>query len=81
VKNRSVMEIIVLTFTLIIAFVIVGLSSALIFLEVRDPSTDTSVLTATLSSLVSAIFGVLVGTMINKGDKINSRPDDEEEGE
>jgi len=73
------MEIIVLSFTLIIAVVLIGLSAALIFIEVRDPETDTSLLTSTLTSLISAILGALFGMMIGKNDKINRRPNDPEE--
>ena len=77
-KNRSAAEIIVITFTIVVAFVIMSLSIGLIVVEVREPETDTSVLTATLMSLTSAILGTLFGMLISKGDRINQRPEDKE---
>ena len=78
-KNRSAVEIIVITFTFVVAIVLVGLSVGLIFVEIRDPETDSTVLTSTLMSLVSAILGTLFGMLISKGDKINRRPNDKED--
>jgi hypothetical protein len=62
-----------------VAIVLVGLSVGLIFVEIRDPETDSTVLTSTLMSLVSAILGTLFGMLISKGDKINRRPNDKED--
>jgi len=44
-----------------------------------EPETDTSILAATISSLISAILGALFGMMIGKNDKISRRPKDQEE--
>lgn len=75
-RNRSAVEIIVITFTFVVAIVIVGLSIGLIVVEIRNPEADTSVLTATLMSLTSAILGTLFGMLISKGDRINARPNE-----
>lgn len=79
VRHRSAVEIIVITFTLVVAFILVGLSIGLIVIEVTNPESDTAVLTSTLMSLTSAILGTLFGMLISKGDRINRRPDDKED--
>ena len=80
-KYRSAVEIIVIMLTFIVAFVIVAMSIGLLVVEIKDPETDTSVLTATLMSLTSAILGTLFGMLISKGEQINKRPDDKEDDE
>lgn len=80
-KYRSAVEIIVITLTFIVAFVIVAMSIGLLVVEIKDPETDTSVLTATLMSLTSAILGTLFGMLISKGEQINKRPDTKEDDE
>jgi len=80
-KDRSAVEIIVITLTFVVAIVIVGLSFTLMFVEIKNPETDTSVLTSTLMSLTSAILGTLFGMLISKGDRINARPKDKEDDE
>lgn len=67
--------------TFIVAFVIVAMSIGLLVVEIKDPETDTSVLTATLMSLTSAILGTLFGMLISKGEQINKRPDTKEDDE
>ena len=67
--------------TFIVAFVIVAMSIGLLVVEIKNPETDTSVLTATLMSLTSAILGTLFGMLISKGEQINKRPDDKEDDE
>ena len=78
-KNRSVVEIIVIMLTIVVGFVIMTMSSAIMIIEIRDPETDTSLITATLTSLVSAILGALFGMMIRGNEKISRRPDDKED--
>ena len=78
-KYRSAVEIIVIMLTFIVAFVIVAMSIGLLVVEIKNPETDTSVLTATLMSLTSAILGTLFGMLISKGEQINKRPDDKED--
>ena len=80
-KYRSAVEIIVIMLTFIVAFVIVAMSIGLLVVEIKNPETDTSVLTATLMSLTSAILGTLFGMLISKGEQINKRPDDKEDDE
>lgn len=80
-ENRSSVEIIVIVLTLVVAFVIVAMAIGLLIVEIKDPGTDTSVLTATLMSLTSAILGTLFGMLISKGEQINRRPNDREDDE
>ena len=78
-RNRSAVEIIVIMLTFIVGFVIVSMSIGLLIVEINTPESDTSVLTATLMSLTSAILGTLFGMLISKGEKINQRPSDKED--
>lgn len=78
-RNRSAVEIIIITFTFVVAIILVSLSFGLIYTEIRNPEADTTVLTSTLMSLTSAILGTLFGMLIAKGDRINRRPDEKED--
>jgi hypothetical protein len=66
VKNRSVIEIMVITFTFIIAFFIVGLGVLIVIVETRNPEADTGIIANTLASLVSGILGALLGLIAGK---------------
>ena len=50
-KGRSVIEIMVLAFTGIVAFMIVGLGIMIIVVEVKNPEADTGLIANTLMSL------------------------------
>jgi hypothetical protein len=66
VKNRSVIEIMVLVFTFIIGFFIVGLGVLIVIVEVKNPEADTGIIANTLASLVSGILGALLGLIAGK---------------
>ena len=83
-KNRSTLEIMILTFTFIVAFMIMGLGVMIIVVEVKSPEADTGLIANTLMSLVSGILGALLGLIAGKSsatgstttvDKITKRPD------
>ena len=78
-KDRSVVEIIVIMLTACVGFAIVSLTFALIFVQIRDPETEPSAITATLISLISAMLGTLFGILISKGQRINRRPEKKED--
>jgi hypothetical protein len=65
-KRRSVIEIMVITFTFIVAFFIVGLSVLILIVEVKNPDADTGIIANTLASLVSGILGALLGLIAGK---------------
>jgi hypothetical protein len=65
-KNRSVIEIMVLVFTFVVAFAIIGLGVLIVVVEGRNPEADTGVIANTLSTLVSGILGALLGLIAGK---------------
>ena len=75
-KGRSVIEIMVLAFTGIVAFMIVGLGIMIIVVEVKNPEADTGLIANTLMSLVSGILGALLGLIAGKSSAVSGSPDD-----
>ena len=67
-KGRSVIEIMVLVFTGIVAFTLVGLGVIILVVEVRHPNADTALLVNTMMSLVSGILGALLGLIAGKSN-------------
>ena len=81
-RNRSVLEIMILTFTFVVGFMIVGLSVLILIVEVKNPAADTGIIANTLMSLVSGILGALLGLIAGKstaGGGLNTRPDGTED--
>lgn len=81
-KGRSVIEIMVLTMTFVVAISITGLGFLIIFVEMRNPEADTGLIANTLMSLISGILGALLGLIAGKSaavggdeDSLHSRPD------
>ena len=81
-KNRSVIEIMIMVFTFVVGFMIVGLSVLILIVEVKNPAADTGIIANTLMSLVSGILGALLGLIAGKsssGASLNTRPDGTED--
>jgi hypothetical protein len=81
-KGRSVIEIMVLVFTFVVAFAIIGLGVLIVVVEAVNPEADTGVIANTLSTLVSGILGALLGVLAGrasmnggKKDDLHERPD------
>ena len=81
-RNRSVLEIMILTFTGIVAFTLIGLGIIILVVEVKHPDADTALLVNTMMSLVSGILGALLGLIAGKsgngtgkGVDLDKRPD------
>lgn len=71
-------EIMVLTFTFVVGFAIIGLGILIVLVESRNPEADTGVIANTLSTLVSGILGALLGVLAGKsssGTGLDQRPD------
>jgi hypothetical protein len=76
-KNRSVIEIMILVFTFIVGFFIIGLSVLILVVETRNPDADTGIIANTLASLVSGILGALLGVIAGKSSadsELHRRP-------
>jgi len=67
-EGRSVIEIMVLVFTGIVAFTLVGLGVIILVVEVKHPEADTALLVNTMMSLVSGILGALLGLIAGKSN-------------
>ena len=81
-RNRSVIEIMILVFTFVVGFMIVGLSIMILVVETKNPAADTGIIANTLMSLVSGILGALLGLIAGKsqsGSGLNTRPDGTED--
>lgn len=76
-KGRSVIEIMVLVFTLVVAFAICGLGVLVLLVESRHPEADTGVISNTLSTLVSGILGALLGVLAGRSGNLKQPPDKE----
>lgn len=80
-KNRSVVEIMVVVFTFVVGFSIVGMSILILIVEANSPEADTSIIANTIMSLVSGILGALLGLIAGKSSStsdLNKRPDGKE---
>jgi hypothetical protein len=65
-QGRSVIEVMVLVFTFVVAFAICGLGVLIVVVEANNPEADTGVIANTLSTLVSGILGALLGLIAGK---------------
>jgi hypothetical protein len=65
-KQRSVIEIMVLTFTFVVAFAIIATGALVAILEIRDPTVDTEGITNSLLSIIAGILGALLGLLAGK---------------
>jgi len=84
VKDRSVMELIVLALTAVVALILLGSAFAVAIIEVRDPQVDTSGATERLTNIVVAILGVLLGLLTGRSERVSRldrRPEEEAEYE
>jgi len=78
-RNRSVIEIIVLMFTLVVGASLLGLGGIIAIIEIRDPTTDTSAAVQSLVSVLSGIIGALLGLLAGKAERLSglaARPEE-----
>jgi hypothetical protein len=75
VRNRSVIEVMVLVFVFIVAFTLIGLGVIILVVEVKHPDADTALLVNTMMSLVSGILGALLGLIAGKSKNGDSGVD------
>ena len=66
--GRSVIEVIVLTFTLVAGLSLILLGVTIAIIEIKDPQADTSAAVETLTSVVSAIIGALLGLLAGRAE-------------
>jgi uncharacterized metal-binding protein len=76
-RNRSVVEIMVLVFTLVIASAIIMVGATVAWIEIKEPARDTTSAVQALFSLMSGIVGALLGLLAGKSESVSglgSRP-------
>ena len=66
-RNRSVIEIIVLTFTFVVALSLLGVGATIAIIEIKDPTVDTSAAVDILFTVISILIGALLGMLSAKG--------------
>lgn len=72
-------EILVLSFTLLVVVTILGLAAAVVYVEVKYPGADTRGITQGLFGLISATLGALLGLIAGKSsvtEQLEVRPGD-----
>ena len=73
-KNRSIVEIMVLCFTFIVTFSICGMGVLIIVVELKNPNADTGIIASTLMSMITGILGALLGLIAGKSDALHNKP-------
>jgi predicted MFS family arabinose efflux permease len=82
-KNRSVIEVMVLVFVFTVCFVLVGTTITIGIVEIKNPQADTATSVQSLVSIISGILGALLGLLAGKSqkaDELDTRPDGSKSG-
>lgn len=66
-RNRSVIEIMVLTFTFVVGFSLMAMGATISIIEIRNPTADTDSATEILFTAITIIIGALLGMLTAKG--------------
>jgi hypothetical protein len=76
-KNRSVVEIMVLFFSISVAISLILTGSLVWVIVIRNPQADIDGIIRALTSITSAMLGALLGLLAGKSSTLglNSRPD------
>lgn len=83
-KNRSVIELMVMAFTFVVGFTLIMTGVIVAIVEIKDPTADTSTITQSLISLISGILGALLGLIAGKTvatNELSKRPGNEHPSE
>ena len=80
-KGRSVIEVMVLSFTFIVGFTLIMTGVTVAIIEIKNPASDTDTIVQSLISLISGILGALLGLIAGKTaavDDLAKRPGHDE---
>jgi hypothetical protein len=80
-KGRSVIELMVLWFTIIVGFIILAMGLTIMVVKITHPDVDTDRATDALFSAITLILGALLGMLTVKGSartELDKRPDEPE---
>ena len=73
-NSRSVVEVMTLVFTFLIAFVIVFSAVTVVISEIIHPEGDTTQVIDGLTSIITGILGALLGLLAGKSEAVNTPP-------
>jgi hypothetical protein len=82
-RDRSVLELMILAFTFVVGFAIIAVGATITVVEIRDPDVDTASATQALLTLVSGILGALLGLIAGRsgvGSELHRRPSGDNNG-
>jgi len=65
-RDRSVIELLVLALTFVVGATIVGAGVTIAIVEIRDPEADSSAAANVLINLISTILGALLGLLAGR---------------
>lgn len=77
-RNRSVVEIMVLTFTFVVSFSLLAMGATIAIVEIRNPTADTDTATDVLFTAITIVIGALLGLLAGKSSAVSDlgkRPD------
>ena len=80
-KGRSVIEIMVLWFTIIVGFIILAMGLTIMVVKITHPEANIDRAVDALFSAITLILGALLGMLTVKGSartELNQRPDEPE---
>jgi hypothetical protein len=71
IRTHSVVDVMVITFTALVAFTILFGAVAVMIIEIIDHTTDTTNITDALTSMITAILGALLGLIAGRSETMN----------
>jgi hypothetical protein len=77
-RNRSVIELMVIVFTLVVSFALLATAAFIAVVEIRDPTVDTDQAVDGLFSAITVIVGALLGLLVGRSEgtaSLSDRPD------
>ena len=80
-RDRSVIEIMVLFFTFVVGFAILAIGATISIVEIRNPDVDTDGAVETLFTAITIVLGALLGLLASKSAAVTDlsrRPEETE---
>ena len=78
-RNRSAVELLTLGLAAVVGVAVLGLGAAIVVVEIANPEADTGPALNVLGTLVSAIFGALLGLIARGSDQLSRRPEQDDQ--
>ena len=72
IRTHSVVDVMVMTFTALVAFTILFGAISVLVIEIVDHTTDTANITDALTSMITAILGALLGLIAGRSEQMNA---------